>query len=302
MSGGERSKAPANSVKLFAENAIKLGWEQAGPLDENVRCQVCDSGSRAHGVDGIFTLNCPFTGRHRAVFFESKRYKLSSVGGSSEISKWLKDAATKASHLAGSSDFLLEDRGVPRSVLVDTVVVAWDCYDEWNEERARRWVADASPGIRPKKPLLLLTLLSPHLDRLHTLAEFAETRFVELEFSYADMGHRQPPWSQTLAPEALSSDLLAIRYRPDGNAPLAHGVLMFNTADPRTASFALSFAHRRGLFHYPEIAFFVFCGKTRANELQAELDSELQTMQRHFRNGRFPTVSIETLTTQAFRS
>ncbi len=300
--GGEQGQEGWANIKLFSEHARQLGWRTWGGLDRNAPCDACParrSGDKAsHGVDGLFSFACPFLRRERAVVVDGKRYAMGSVGGPAKLKEWISAGTKVADHLSRSASALQEQRSIPADVTtsLDTSIIAWDCEDGWDSEKAEGWLSESVLELRPEKAIQSLILTKDRLDWLATLSNFSRLH-EELELYY--FLEPTPLWHHVLVPEALFWHFIRVRYSALGSAK--SGVLIPNWHGAPLARSILKFlASSDGLS--TDLTFFVRSPKHTVPQVTEVLTTERDALLHKFDPNRRRAIHVEQMTSVLFSS
>lgn len=257
---GEQGRQGWANTALFSSLVADFGWFQRGPIDQNINCQKCqpyaNGNPRQHGVDAIFTFDCPYSLKTRGVIVDGKRYTLDSVGGSAKIRQWLDDSIKTALHARDSLSALTEERNLPPDTQIDTVIVAWDCHKDWNAEKGKNWIKQISLGQTPSPLLSVFLSDKSHLDRLQTLSQFRKT-VEKIEFLYSL--ERRPVWSEVLTPELFHSSILPVRYKKYGETIFNTGIIYFDIEQPSEIRFLVKYLDYSGLLTHNNINIHIPC-------------------------------------------
>jgi hypothetical protein len=277
MAGEQGAEGKANT-KLFAELVTTVGWTQKGPLDQNVDCQRCKTranGTAAtHGVDGLFTFFCPFLQGERAVVVDGKRWSMDTMNGPAKLSGELRNVAEDCVHLRESPDALLRQRDIAATVQLDTAMLLWHCHEGWNEEKALRWLREASPGVYRVPPVMAFVSTNIVLDRLATICTF-RARFAELDFYYPTQ-QGLAEWYSVLTPETLHSAMSLFRYREHNVSEWKYGAFYFDTSAPAGVRFLLKLMKATGFVAHPSVEVHVGCPESQVDAFREEIDVALR--------------------------
>lgn len=301
---GERSEEARALLTLFSSKARLFGWHLRAAINRNITVASEDGDAEEHtGVDGLFTLDCPFTGRKRGIVVDGKRYKWNSMR-KPLLAEFTDGVVEQCGKLRRSTTLLNDEHGIEEDVDFDTAILAWDCYEGWNPELYDRWMATLPlQRVRAKQPILGLVYSRPILDRLATIAELRQ-KVSALEFHY-QLEKYVVGWSKVLAPEAVCSPLIAIRWKdfPRGEVESPHwkkGVLYFHQSPTRNARFIVPFLQHHGMQN-TAVAVYAHAEESAIPLLQTQIDHELEGE----RPGRFSQqreVQILQLSAVEFRS
>jgi hypothetical protein len=261
---GEQSRQGWANTQLFTDIVESFGWKLRGAIDQNIDCEKClpykKGNPRTHGIDALFTLSCPYDDKiSRAIVVDGKRYTMDSVGGPTKLKGWLEDTINTLVHARESLGSLMEIRNLPHNTIIDTALVAWDCHDGWDANKANGWISGISLGHRPIPPISAFLSTKDHLDRLQTVYQFSQT-VTGLEFLYSI--EKKPLWSSTLTPELLHSAILLVRYAQNGLSKKETGVLYFDIEKPGNIKFLSKYLHYSGLLTHDEITIHILCKKS----------------------------------------
>lgn len=276
---GEEGRAGWANTSLFASLVQDLGWEIRGPIDQNIECEKCqpyaNGNPRTHGVDAIFTLFCPYLNRSRAVIVDGKRYTFESVGGPKTLRSWLDDSIKTTMHARESCESLFRTRNIPPGTSVDTVLVAWDCHEGWNANKAKSWLKNIRLGHTPPQTISALIATKEHLDKLQTIVSFKKT-VNNLQFLYNC--ERLPMWSDTLTPELLYSSILLIKYQNSHLLAPIIGAIYFDINEPCRIRFLVRVLIHAGLLTHDQIAIHIPCKNSQLEHFENYFNAELRSL------------------------
>lgn len=275
---GEQGRQGWANTQLFADIVKKFGWKLRGAIDQNIDCEKCpayaNGNPRTHGVDALFTISCPYNSKiTRAILVDGKRYTMASVGGPAKLKGWLEDTIKTSIHARESMSSLSKKRNLPPNTQIDTALVAWDCHEGWDTQKAIKWIKGIALGSKPIPPISAFLSTRDHLDRLQTIYQFSQT-VTNLEFLYSI--ERKPLWTSTLTPELLHSATLLVRYSQNGKSNKETGVLYFDVEDSGNVKFLSKYLDYSGLLTHDEITVHIMCKKSEIEDFETLFEAEFQ--------------------------
>ena len=275
MPGGELSTQGNANTELFSEIVQRMGWVQRGPQNENIECDKCKphkSGSRkTHGIDSLFTFNCPYRGITRGVVIEGKRYKMTSVSADM-LKKWIVNSLMVTQHLEQSIHLFREARDLPLDTCIDTSAIVWDCHAGWTTEAGAEMLSKVKFFSSSDPTTSVFLLHKDHLNRLMTIDVFRR-RHQQFEFLYNP--ERVAVWSKVLTPEMMVSSMLAVRYRQGDSKPWEHGIMFFGQTGTRQLKFVIPYLAYAQLTSHSKVMVYLPCKQSELPTHRAALDSAM---------------------------
>ena len=274
---GEQSRVGWANTALFRDIVKNFGWVQRGPIDENISCKKCgklkNGNWKIHGVDALFTIKCPYLERNRAIIVDGKRYTMESVGGPARLNKWLRATYKTVMHARESLDILNVDRNLPSNALFDTAMVVWDCYKDWDKNKAKKWIKEVHLNSYANPPVIALLTTKDFLNRLQTLDQFRKT-VIELQFLY--IVDNAPTWSDVITPELLHSSILAVRVKDYNSDYWNYAAFYFDDSTPSNISFLVDYLAHSSMLIHESVKILIPCKMSEVEIYQTHLDSSFK--------------------------
>ena len=264
------------NVQLFAETVSDFGWILRKRQDRNFPCLVCakpkKGGYKHHGVDLLFTIDCPYTKETRGIYVDGKRYPFQHVTSAPKVKSWLTESRTAARHLDESQKLFREELSLPQSTRIDTGIVAWECFEGWDEKKALALKRRFTIASTDEDPTHVFFFTKTHLDRLNSMREFKK-QWPHLDFLYVVNDFLS--WRSPLTPEQIVSNWWPFRYRKSGNSPWTRAVACFDikTKDIPFLLPVLSFLQSTG---EPEIEVHLPMGDSEISDMREALNAAVK--------------------------
>lgn len=290
-------------VNLFEETVRPFGWKLRAAINRNVKFTTDKGEEQEAGIDALFTFRCPYEERERGIVVDGKRYAWSSMGGPSRLSEYVNDVIEQCVSLRKSGPFLERTYGIDPAVEFNTAAIAWDCHDGWREDLIDGWLTKLSVSKKwADNAIIGLVFTKKNLDRLRTIYEFRQ-KHTALQFHYQTERYVDG-WTDVLAPEAICSDLVAIRYKTHSDAQKGlnfwrSGAFYFHEGEIRNSRFIVPFLKHHNLFD-EQVTVHVAAQANLLDHFKQLIKLELEQESRG--PGQHPDVALTQLTTSEFKS
>lgn len=295
----EEGKKGWGNTKLFTELVGVLGWIQCGELDRDIEFEETQMSRgkkmKKLGVDALYRFDCPISGRGRVVLLDGKRYKMDTMSAGL-LDEFMNDTIADVNVLRRQWSAVMEQRGVNRTDQIDSAIIAWDCPEGWNPQKAWDWIKKIRVAARMNPPVLGVVAPKDILDRLQTIENLSK-QSGGLQFWYGKAKHR-PGFSSVLAPELLASEMIPLRVERTGET----GVVFFDTNRSHSVGFVLHYLVNSGLFSSPALTVWVVCERHRVDDFEEQLAQAMRELKRPNPTLTTPELSVKRLAKVDFAS
>jgi hypothetical protein len=194
------------------------------------------------------------------------------------IRGWLKESIETAQHARETIEIITAERNLPPDTLIDTVIIGWDCHQNWDRSQAKKWLKDIKLGGHPSPSLTTLISTKDYLDRLQSVAIFRNSLAV-LEFLY--IGEKFKWWSPVAAPELLHSDTWLVRYKKKEQDGWTNGAVYFDTEEPSKIRFLARYLNYSGLDVLTSLTVHVQCPQNELERFENYFNNEISSVVPH---------------------